>query len=121
MMNQSSDNIISFKHPQLICRLLERRRSDRQNIHMLLKYQLPRQEMFEDGVLHNLSETGMLITIKHWATEGDTIQLILEPESSNERPLVVDAVIVRTSSPAPGGNFTYGCRIQHVWDLNLLP
>jgi hypothetical protein len=90
----------------------------REEIHANMRYQPEGTEAFREGVLHNISETGALISCAQNLDPGTRIHIVMPSENPNEFAIHIGGVIVRKISE-PGVDIScYGCSIERIQDPN---
>jgi len=95
----------------------ERRFSPRAPINSEIKYRLPDDTNLSSGILINVSQTGILIGLKH-KLSGDTILTVLmESHLDDEPPVEISTEIIREASYCENHAYCYGCKIINVKDF----
>jgi hypothetical protein len=103
-----------------ISRLLkeDQRSRPREEIHANMQYQIQDTEAFKEGVLHNISETGVLISCSQNLEPGSRINIVMPSEDPKEFAIHISGVIVRKISEPDVAISCYGCNIERIQDPN---
>lgn len=88
----------------------ERRASERQIVDSVVRYRTADTDGLEQGSLIDISESGVMLSIKHSLKLGERIYFMIEPDNPRQKTLHVIASVLRKRSNKHGGN-DYGCRI----------
>jgi len=95
----------------------ERRFSPRASINGEIKYRLPDDSNFSSGILINVSQTGVLIGLKHKVSDDAVLTVLMESHLDDEPPVELSTEIVREASFCENHAYCYGCKIIDVKDF----
>ena len=101
----------------------EQRTRPREEIHAGMLYQIEDRadvdnNKFHEGVLHNISETGALISCSQNLAAGSRIIIVVTSDNPDEHAIHIIGTIVRRITE-PGVDLScYGCRIERICDPN---
>ena len=96
----------------------DRRARPRTEIHATIQYQAQGATYFNEGVLHDISETGALISCQEVLDIGAYIHIIMASEDPAESSIHITGVAVRKISEPGIDEICYGCRLVRVADPN---
>lgn len=95
---------------------LNRRSSPRAVINSQIKYRVKDQTSYCAGKLLDLSQTGVLLELRHKLPENTRISIVTKLDDTDESPIEVTAEIVRQEI-TNDGHYSYGCIILDVINL----
>jgi len=95
----------------------ERRFSPRADINGEIKYRLPDDSNFSSGILINVSQTGVLISLKHKVPDDTVLTVLMESHLDDEPPVEISTEIIREASFSENHAYCYGCKILNVKDF----
>lgn len=95
----------------------ERRFSPRASINGEIKYRLPDDSDFSSGILINVSQTGVLIGLKHEVPDDTVLTVLMESHLDDEPPVEISTAIIREASFCENHAYCYGCKIINVKDF----
>lgn len=114
MSNSRAVNIDRLRLP-----FQENRRSrPRTEIHATIQYQVQGEITFKECVLHNISETGVLISCSQDLDIGADVHVVMESENPDELAIHILGTVVRKTTEPGVDDVCYGCRIDRVSDPN---
>ena len=92
---------------------LDRRSSSRAVINSQIKYKVKDQTSYCAGKLLDLSQTGVLLELRHKLPENTRISIITKVDDIDESPIEIIAEIVRQEI-TNDDHYSYGCIILDV-------
>jgi hypothetical protein len=96
----------------------ENRVRPRHIIKATVRYQTQDMIGYEEGTLHELSQSGLLLTTRSPMTIRTKIHLIVMPNDDTQHPIHIIARIVRKASEITEAENVYGCGIEEYHDTN---
>jgi len=94
----------------------ERRVSQRVPIDGQIKYKLENETRFHTGMMIDISQSGVLISLNQPLTVNTRLSLLMESDNSGEPAIEICAVIIRIAEHASDYAYSYGCMILDVND-----
>lgn len=90
--------------------IVERRSEPRLELDIPVTYRVDGMTEFDDGMLVNMSDNGLLMYAVETITLGTNVQVLVDAEDEHDEPLLMHAEIVRIDQGRAAG-FNYGCRV----------
>lgn len=92
-------------------RIFDRRFYPRTLINGDIKINSDQFNTYDEGLMLNISQTGVLIGTNHKLNLQSQINLIMEPDQQGEAPIEIVAEVVRNAEKSDACDYTYGCLI----------
>lgn len=97
--------------------VLDRRVYPRIAVNGAVKYRLQPEAEFSDGLMIDISQTGLLIRLDKPLHVDTLVYLRMEADQTNDNPIEITAEIVRIADSDLPDQFCYGCMILDVREM----
>lgn len=89
---------------------VERRSEPRLELDITIGYRTEGMAEFEDGILVNMSDNGLLMYAVESLSLGCKVDVLVDAEDEHDEPLMMHAEIIRIQ-PGQSAGFSYACRV----------
>ena len=82
-----------------------------------IKYKLSEDQPFNDAMMINISQSGLLISLDQQLDTDTRLTLLMESGKDDQSPIEIIAEVIRVADNNSDYAYDYGCTIVDVKDL----
>ena len=95
----------------------DRRNYPRTLINSQVSYKLANDTSYSEAIMIDVSQTGVLLDLKHELAEEALLTLIMKSDKEDEPPIEITAEVARAANANNDDTYSYGCLILDVKNL----